>query len=118
MKYCLENALELAGYITARKDLDLKSLHWMLFHAQAIHLILKGKRLFGEGILLNDSGVIVPSVESKALIDGGIARMRYKGTLSEEHKNILSMSMLYSEAPSVVTLCTVGVMENYLRKTG
>ena len=118
MKYCLENALELAGYITARKDLDLESLHWTLFHAQAIHLILKGKRLFGEGVLLSDSGVLIPSVESKALIDGGIARVRYKGTLSEEQKNILAMSMLYNEAPSVVTLCTVGVVENYLRKTG
>jgi hypothetical protein len=118
MKYCLENALELAGYITARVDLDLNSLHWILFHAQAIHLVLKGKRLFGEGVLIRDSGVVIPSVERNALVQSGFARVRYKGTLSEEHKNILAMSMLYSETPSVVTLCTVGVVENYLRKTG
>lgn len=115
MKYCLENALELAGYITARKDMDLDTLYWVLFHAQAINLILKGKRLFGEGVLIKDSGVIVPSVEKAALMIDGFARVPYRRTLSDEHKNILGMSLLYTEQPSTITLMTVRVLEDYLR---
>lgn len=111
MCYCLEDALPMAEYITARTDVGLDTLHNMLFHAHAINIMLTGRRLFAEGFKLRDSGVVIPSVERNALVSNGIYRVASPMRLHRSYWMMANVGMMFCNLPSPVSVVNVGRIE-------
>lgn len=101
----------MAGYITARTDVDLDTLHNMLFHAYAINMLLTGRRLFSEGFLLRDSGIMIPSVERLAIDIGGACKVASSIRMSIGYRKLADVAMTYQSAPRPVAIVNVGRLD-------